>query len=132
MYCRLTNSKLDWYFFPKTETGVSVLVHAFQGNMKTSLETQHLTCYGKLFQYLRNLLNASMYEACKTENCSYSALQVEISTSTKQHFEVCACHLHISLQGQTCLAPQTKNILLHLYFFLHDVTPQSLPFTPQN
>jgi len=75
-----------------------------------------------------------VHEACETKNCSYNALQVETPTSTKQHFEACAHHLHISLQGQSDMFSSTnqKNILNVSLFYFHDVTPHSQPLTPQN
>lgn len=67
------------------------------------------------------------------KNCSYNALQVETPTSTKQHFEARAQHLHISLQDQADMFSPTNQKYINVSLFnFHDVTPHSQTSTPQN
>lgn len=115
--------------FPNTETDGSVLVHTFQGKMKTHWKHS-------ISPAMPNCLNTS--EICLSfgvwslwnKNCSYNALQVETPTSTKQHFKACAQHLHISLQGQADMFSPTNQKYINVSLFnFHDVTPHSQTFT---
>lgn len=119
-------------FFPNTETDGSVLVHTFQGKMKTHWKHS-------ISPAMPNCSNTS--EICLSfgvwslwnKNCSYNALQVETPTSTKQHFKACAQHLHISLQGQADMFSPTNQKYINVSLFnFHDVTPHSQTFTLQN
>lgn len=126
------NSKFHWCFFPNTETDVSVLVHTFQGKMKTHWKRSISPAMANCLNTSEICLSFSVWSLWN-KNCSYNALQVETPTSTKQHFEACAHHLHISLQGQPDMFSPTNQKYINVsLFYFRDVTPHSQPLTPQN
>lgn len=123
------NSKLYWSFF-NTETDVSVLVHTFQGKMKTHWKHSISPAMAYCSNTSEVCLSFSVWSLWN-KNCSYSTLQVETPASAKQHFEACAHHLHISLQGQPdMLSPTNQKYIKVSLFYFHDVTPHSQPLTP--
>lgn len=109
-------------FFRNTETDVSVLVRTFQGKMKTHWKHSISPATANCSKTSEICLSFSVWSLWN-KNCSYGALQVETPASTKQHFEACAHHLHISLQGQPDMfSPANQkyiNVSLFLFSWCH-------------